>query len=189
MVLESDQGERKARVAIEPELEGDVERVLRGAAENLVRRVGLTAGAVVVAVLTALDEEIRELGHIANHLGIASLLAGLLRELIPDLEPVTVVLVDALATDLKLNVLDQVVADPVEPAELGARAVRGEERHLGERGLEVDAVDQVTIALDRARDLATEAGRAVEGVLDGLHREVRVAAVHDLEEGNLGITR
>jgi len=76
------------------------------------------------------------------------------------------VLVDALATDLKLNVLDQVVADPVEPAELRTRAVRGEERHLGERGLEVDAVDQVTVALDRARDLAAEAGRAVEGVLD-----------------------
>ena len=105
------------------------------------------------------------------------------------MEPVAIVLVDALAANLNLDVLDEVVADPVEPAELGARAVRGLERHGGERGLEVHAVDKVTVALDRARDLATEARRAVEGVLNGLHGEVRVAAVHDLEESDLGVTR
>ena len=157
VVLERDEGEREARVAVEPELEGDVERVLGRALERLIGGVGLTAGTVVVTVLSALDEEVDELGDIANHLGIAGLLARLLRELVPDLEPVSVVLVDALATDLELNVLDQVVANPVEPAELGTRAVRGEERNLGERGLEVDAVDQVAVALDRARDLAAEA--------------------------------
>ena len=36
VVLERDQGERKTRVAVEPELEGDVERVLRRAGEELV---------------------------------------------------------------------------------------------------------------------------------------------------------
>ena len=188
MVLEGDQGQRKTRVAVEPELEGDVERVLRGAGQHLVGGVGLTARAVVVAVLTALHEEVGELGHVTHHLGVAGLLARLLGELIPDLEPVTIVLVDALATDLELHVLDQVVAHPVEPAELGTRAVRGLEGHLGEGGLEVDAVDQVAVALDRARHLATEAGRAVKGVLDGLHREVGVTTVHYLEECDLGVT-
>jgi len=120
VVLERDEGEREARVAVEPELEGDVERVLGRALERLVGGVGLTAGAVIVAVLSALDEEVDELGNVANHLGIAGLLARLLRELVPDLEPVSIVLVDALAADLELDVLDQVVADPVEPAELGA---------------------------------------------------------------------
>jgi len=72
-------------------------------------------------------------------------------------EPVAIVLVDALAADLDLDILDKIVADPVEPAELGARAVRRLERNGGERGLEVHAVDKVTVALDRARDLATEA--------------------------------
>jgi hypothetical protein len=43
-------------------------------------------------------------------------------------------------------------------------------------------VDQVAVALDRARDLVAEAGVAVERVLDGLHREVRVATVNDLED-------
>ena len=50
-------------------------------------------------------------------------------------------------------------------------------------------MDKVTVALDRARDLATEARRAGERVLNGLHGEVRVAAVHDLEESDLGVTR
>ena len=105
------------------------------------------------------------------------------------MEPVAVVLVDTLAANLDLNRLNKVVSNPVEPAELGTRAVRRLERNLGERGLEVHAVDKVTVALDRARDTLAEAGRAVEGVLNRLHREVRVAAVNHLEECNLGIAR
>ena len=189
VVLQRNEGQRKARVAAEPELQRDVERVLRGAVEDLGGRVGLATGAVIVARLAALDEEVRQLGRVADHLGVARLLARLLRELIPDVEPLAVVLVDALAADLELDGLDKVVAHPVEPAELGARAVRGLELDLGERGLEVDAVDQVTVALDRARHTLAEARGAVEGVLNGLHGEVRVAAVHDLEEGNLGVAR
>jgi len=188
VVLEGDQRQGQARVSIKPELQRNVQGVLRGAHQRLGRGVGLTAGAVVVARLTALHQEVHQLGHVANHLGIAGLLARLLGELIPDLQPVTVVLVNALTTDLKLHIANQVVSHPVEPAELGTRAVRGQERHRGQSGLEVDAVDQVTITLDGARHLAAEAGRAVEGVLNGLHGEVSVAAVHHLEEGNLGIT-
>ena len=166
VVLEGDQGERKTRVAAEPELEGDVHRVRRRARERLGRRQGLAGRAVVGAARTTLDKEVRELGHVANHLGVAGLLAGLLGELVPDVEPVTVVLVNALAANLELDVANKVVTDPVEPAELGTRAVRREKRNLRERGLEVDAVDEVTIALNGARHLAAEAGRPVEGVLN-----------------------
>ena len=189
VVLERDEGEREARVAAEPELEGDVERVRGRAVHELLAHVGLATGAVIVTRLAALDKEVREDGHIANHLGIAGLLARLLRELIPDVEPVAIVLVDALAADLNLNRANKVVADPVEPAELGARAVSRLKRNGGERGLEVHAVDQVAVALDRACDALAEARRAVEGVLNRLHGEVRVAAVHDLEESNLRIAR
>ena len=120
VVLESDQRERKARVAAEPELEGDVEGGLRGAVGNLGEGVGLTAGARIVACLTALNEQVHEFGNVAYHLSIAGLLASLLGELIPDLEPVTVVLVDALAANLEFNRVDEVVANIVEPADLGA---------------------------------------------------------------------
>ena len=91
-------------------------------------------------------------------------------------------LVDALAADLELDPVDQVVTDPVEPAELGAAAVRRGERHRRQGGLEVHAGDQVAVALDRARDLGAETRIAVERVLDGLHGEVSVATVNDLED-------
>ena len=158
VVLERDERERKARVAVEPELERDIERVLRCAREVLRGRGGLERATVGITALAGRDEKVHELGHVTNHLCVAGLLASLLRELIPDLEPVTVVLVDALATDLELNILDKVVADPVEPAEGCTRTVSGLELYLRERRLEVDAVDQVTVALDRAGDLAAEAG-------------------------------
>ncbi len=74
------------------------------------------------------------------------------------------------------------MARPVEPAELGARAVGRRERDLGQRGLEVHAVDQVTVALDRAGDLLTEVRGTIERVLNGLHSEVSMATVHNLED-------
>jgi len=189
VILERDQRERQARVAVEPELKRDVERVVRRAVEHLRGGVRLAARAVIVAALTALHEEVRQLRHVAHHLGVAGLLASLLRELIPDVEPLAIVLIDALAADLELDGLDEVVTNPVEPAELRARAVAGLERHLRQRGLEVDAVDQIAVALDRARNALAEARRAVERVLDGLHREVGVATVDDLKEGDLRVAR
>ncbi len=188
VVLEGDEGEGKTRVAAEPELEGDVESVLRGALTRILRRVGETASAVVVAILTTLVDDVGELRDVTNHLGVAGLLTGLLGELVPDVEPVTIVLVDTLTTDLDLDVLDEVVANPVEPAELGTRAVRGGDGNGGESGLEVHTVDEITVALDGTGHLLTEVRGTVEGILDGLHREVSVATVHNLPESDLGIT-
>ncbi len=50
-------------------------------------------------------------------------------------------------------------------------------------------MDEVAVARDRARHLLAEVRGARERLLDGLEREVRVAAVHDLEERDLGVTR
>jgi len=182
VVLERNEWERKTRVAAEPELERNVQRVFRRALADLAGRVGLARAARVVAALTALDEEVDEFRDIANHLRIAGLFARLLRQLIPDLEPVTVVLVDLLATDLNVDIVDQVVANPVEPAELGTRAVARRQENLGERGLEVDAVDKIAVAADRALHLLAEVRRAVERLFNRLHGEVRVATVDDLED-------
>ena len=191
VVLERNQRERKTRVAVEPELERHVQRVLRGAVRRDRRRKRLRVGrAGAVAALAALDEQVDELGHVADHVGVTGLLAGLLRELIPDLEPVTVVLVNLLATDLNVHIVDQVVADPVEPAELRTRTVeRGIELDLGERGLEVDAVDQIAVTADRALDLLAEVRRAVERLFNGLHGEVCVATVDDLKKSDLRVAR
>ena len=189
VVLEGDEREGKTRVAAEPELEGHVQRVHGRAAANALRKVGLTRVAVIVARYTALDDQVGELRNVANHLGVAGLLASLLGELVPDLEPVTIVLVDALTANFELDVRDEIVANPVEPAELGTRAVGKLELYLWERGLEVDAIDKITVALDRARDLLAEVRGTIERVLNGLHREVRVATVHNLKKSNLRVSR
>ncbi len=188
VVLEGDQGQGQTRVAAEPELQGDVQGVHGGAAGDDLRGQGLATVAVVVASAAALVEQVGQLRHVTNHLGVAGLLARLLGELIPDVQPLAVLLVDALATDFDLHILDDVVADPVEPAELGTRAVAGLELHLGQSRLEVHAVDQITVALDSAGDLLAEVRSTVERVLDGLHGEVSVAAVNHLEESNLRVT-
>ena len=188
VVLQGNQRESQARVAAEPELQRDVQSVRRGAVQGLVGGVGLTASAVIVTALATLNQQVGQGRHVANHLGITGLLSSLLGELIPDVQPVSVVLVNALATDFELNTLNQVVSNPVQPAELSTRAVSSLENNRGKGGLQVHAVDQVTITLDRARNTLAEARRAVERVLNGLHGKVGVTPVHRLEEGNLGIT-
>ncbi len=188
VVLEGDQRESKTRVAAEPELERDVESVLRGALSDFIGRVRLTRDAVIVAVFTTLSDQVSELRNVTNHLGVTGLLTRLLGEFVPDVEPLTIMLIDTLTTDLEFYFLDQVVADPVEPAELGTRAVRSLEGDLRESGLEVHAVDQVTVTLDSAGYSLTETRGTVERILNGFHGEVGVSAVNRLEESDLGIT-
>ena len=191
VVLESNEGEGKASVAVEPELEGDVESVLRGTRAALRGGMGLTTKAVIIATTIGADlsEGVNQLRDVANHLGVTGLLASGAGQLIPDVEPVAVVLVNALTTDLDLDILDEIVADPVEPAELGTRAIRGLQGNLRESGLEVDTVDEITVAADGAGNTLTKVGDTVEGLLNRLHREVRVATIELLEEGNLRIGR
>ena len=187
VVLQGNERQSQPRVAAEPELQRDVQGVHRGARRDDFRRQRLTAVAIVVARRSTLVQQVCQLGDVADHLGIASLLAGLLREFVPDVHPVTVLLVNALATNFNFNVVNDVVTDPVQPAELGTRAVRGLQGDLRQRGLQVHAVNQITVALDRARDLLAEVGSTVKRVLNGLHGEVGVTTVNDLEEGDLRV--
>ena len=84
VVLEGDQGQGQTGVAVEPELEGDVQGVLRGALLYLVAGVGHTRAAVGVAGLAALYQHVHQLGHVTHHLGVTGLLTRLLGQLVPD---------------------------------------------------------------------------------------------------------
>ena len=188
VVLEGDQGESQTGVAVEPELERNVQGVLGGAAAVLVRGVGLTAQAVTVAsTVGLLGEGVHQLGHVANHLGITGLLPGGAGQLVPDVQPLAIVLVDLLSTDLDLDVVHELVTHPVEPTELATRAICSDKRYRGKSGLKVNTVDQITITADRAGNTLTKVGHTVEGLLDGLHREVRVTTVQLLEQRNLRV--
>lgn len=82
--------------------------------------------------------------------------------------------INPLTTDLNLNVLDQDVAQPVQPTE----GLAGSDRHRGQLHAQVHAVDQVTVTGHGAGNLLVEVTGTIEGLLDGLHRKVRVTTIN-----------
>ena len=113
VVLEGDQGKGEAGVAAVPELEGDVEgglgeRVTGGA--NLGGRIG-RAGAIDRRERGIGDEG--KLGGVTDHLVVATLLLRCEGKLIPDVHPVTILAIDALASDLNLDLRDKLLAGEV----------------------------------------------------------------------------
>lgn len=120
VVLQGDQWQSQTRVAAEPELQRNVQGVRWGASQQRARGGGNTASAIVDASSTRNGQNVGQLWDVSDHLLVTVLLAGLLSELVPDVHPITVVLVDALTTDLDLHKVDQVVANPVQPTECSA---------------------------------------------------------------------
>jgi hypothetical protein len=189
VILKSDEGQGQTGVAAEPELEGDIEgglgESIAGSA-NLARSVSI-ARAIDVVEGGVSDEG--QLGGVSNHLEVTALLLGGHSELVPDVHPVTVLAVDALATDFNLNLRDELLTGEVEPTGVnGAAGVLQGLANLRESNLKVSAVSQITVTGDGAGHTATEVSLAVESLLDRLHGEVGVTLVRNLPESNLGVT-
>lgn len=62
---------------------------------------------------TRTSDGLSETGNVANHGSIARSVAGSLRQFVPDVEPITVLTVDALTTDFNINLCNHDVAEPV----------------------------------------------------------------------------
>jgi len=189
VVLEGDEGEGKAGVAAVPELEGDVEGGLgEGVAggANLARGGGL---ARAVNIVKRGIGDVGQLGGVADHGKVAGALVHGEGELVPDVHPVAVLAVNALATDLHLNLGNELLTGEVKPT--GINAVLRGGLHLlvdlGESDLQVGAVSQITVAGNGASDTATKVSLAVESLLNGLHGKVGVALVRNLPESDLGV--
>ena len=178
VVLESNERESETRVAAEEELERNVERRLGlfNRARSNTRRDGVRRRTFVRFVR-------RERERVTNHTLVTSLEARGEREFVEDFEPVTIVEVNTLTTDLEFNRVDEEVTERVDPAERSTR-----DRYRGDIDLEVDTVDEITVARDRAADALAEVSRAVESLLNSFHGKVSVASVDDLEKSYLRIT-
>lgn len=155
VVLQGNEGEGKTRVAVPEELERDKE----GLGADRGSRGGEGRG-------------------VADHGVVTSGLLRLLGKLLVNLEPLAVVLVNALTTNLEFNLRNKDVAEVVDPLD-GAGATVGDG---GDTDLQEGRVNEVTVAGDGAGNLAAEIDRAVEGLLDVLNGEVGVATVNALEE-------
>ena len=113
VVLEGDERKRKARVAAVPELERHVEGGLR---EGVARGADLLGGSRVARAVNFGEirvGEVGKLGGVANHLVVATLLLLGEGELVPDVHPVAVLAVNALATNLNLNGLDKLLSGEI----------------------------------------------------------------------------
>lgn len=167
VVLQGNEGQRQTRVAAKEKLQGNVQR-----------RLGLLDGTSRPSF--GRGERVR----VANHALVAGLETRRQRQLIENLEPITIVKVDALATNLELRRRNQKVAQRVNPAEGRPRNIHSRNIHL-----QVHTVNQITVAGNGAAHTLAKVRRAVERLLNRLHGKVGVAAIHHLEEGNLRITR
>jgi hypothetical protein len=122
-------------------------------------------------------------GGSSGHLGPVSLLGLVEVKLGVQAPPLLVVLVDTLATDGQLDVVDRTLGDPV--AVVGSVGSRGVGREREE--LEVHVTNEITVAGDGDGDATGVGGSTVDGLLDVLHREVGVALVLRLVEGDFGV--
>jgi len=195
VVLEGDEGDGKTRVAAEPELEGDVEGLGGGSLARNAGDGGLRAGAgrIESEAVGALEED--KVVGVADEGVKGYNITGFGGQLGPDLHPVTVLAINALAANFNLHLLEEAVADVVEPAEaLLSAGVRegaggGSEVDLGENNLHVGLVHQICITIDDCNYTLVEVGLTVERHLNRLHGEVGVALVQNFPERDLGVPR
>jgi hypothetical protein len=120
VVLKSDEGKGQTGVAAEPELKRDIKGGLRESvtgSANLARSVGIAR--TIDVVEGGVGDE-GQLGGVADHLEVAALLLGGHGKLVPDVHPITVLTVDTLATDLNLNLRDELFTGEVKPTGIDA---------------------------------------------------------------------
>ena len=190
VVLKSDQRKGKTRVGTVPELKGNVKSGLgKGVARgtDLTRSVGVT-GTINIGESRVSDEG--KTSGVTNHLEVSRLLSRGHGELVPDVHPVTVLAVDALASNLNLNLGDQLLSREVQPASintLGSSSSHGLV-DLRKSNLKVGTVSKITVAADRASHTTAEISLSIEGLFNRLNGKVGVSAVSDLPEGNLRIS-
>jgi hypothetical protein len=191
MVLKSDEGKGKTGVTAVPELKGHIEGSLGesiAGSANLTRGVGL-AGTVDGVERRIGDES--QLSGVADHSIVTRLLVNGKSKVVPDVHPVTILAINALTTDLNLNLRNQLLTGEIEPTSINT--VLGSALHglvnLGESNLKVSAVSQITITRNGAGYTTTKVGLTVKSLLNRLHCEVGVTFVRHLPKGNLRVAR
>jgi ABC-type uncharacterized transport system permease subunit len=105
--------------------------------------------------------------------------------------PVTILAINALTTDLNLNLRNQLLTGEIKPTSINTVLVSALHGlvNLGESNLKVSAVSQITIARYGAGYTTTKIGLTVKSLFDRLHCEVGVTFVRHLPKGNLRVAR
>jgi len=128
---------------------------------------------------TGTSTSVRRSGHLTPS-GLLGFVQVKLRVQTP---PFLVVLVNALTTDGQFHGRDRTLRDPV-----AVTSLRGGGGGDGRLEFEVHVTDEITVTGDGDGHATGVGGSTVDGLLDVLHREVSVALVFGLVEGNFGVT-
>ena len=171
MILERNQRQRQTGVSVEPEAEGDVEH-RRAAVAGRQRARGTDGTCQQLIRLHAL------------------VVAG--RQALPEVPPLAVVTVNHLTANLHLNLLQHEVPKTAHSTRSPLHVVGRTGRRRGrvrQGHLQVCPVDQVGVAVHDGHHTLSILGSAREVDTHRLHREVGVTLVHDLPEGDVGISR
>jgi hypothetical protein len=191
VILKSDEGKGKTGVTAVPELEGNVESSL---GQSIAGSANLTRGICLTRTIDGIERRIgdeSQLGGVANHGVVTRALVTGKSKVVPDVHPVTILAINALTTDLNLNLGNQLLTGEIEPTSINT--VLGSSLHglvnLGESNLKVSAVSQITITRNGAGYTTTKVGLTVKSLLNRLHREVGVTFIRHLPKGNLRVAR
>jgi len=188
VVLKSNKRKSKSGVAAKPELKGHVKGGLGKGVAGSAHLGGSTGGGTRSRYVSEGGVgDVGKLGGVSDHLVVTSLLLLGKSDLVPDVHPITVLTVDALTSNLYLNLSNELLTNEVQPT--GIDSTTGTLHvlvNLGKSDLKVGAVGKIAIAADCAGHTATEIGLSGEGLLNALHGKVGVASVRHLPESNLG---
>jgi len=114
VVLESNQGKGKSGVAAEPEQQGDVESGLREGVAGSANLAGSSGrGARSRDISKGGVSDVGKLGGVTNHLEVSTLLLRRKGELVPDVHPVTILTVNALTSNLNLNLGNELLTNVI----------------------------------------------------------------------------
>jgi hypothetical protein len=190
VILKGDEGESKAGVTAIPELKGNVEGSL---GESIAGSANLTRSVSLAWTIDGIERGIgdkSQLGGVSNHGKVTGLLINRESKIVPDVHPVTILAINALTTDLNLNLGDKLLTREVEPTGINTvlRTALHRLVNLGESNLKVGAVSQITITRNGAGYTTTEIGLSVKSLFDRLHSKVGVTFVRYLPKGDLRVT-
>jgi hypothetical protein len=189
VVLESNKGKSKTRVAVEPELKRNVEGGLRESSARSTHLGRDTGGSARTSNIGECRiNQVCKLGGVTDELEVSALLLRGHCDLVPDVHPVTILAVNALTSNLDLDLRDELLTNEIEPTGIDSRASDGGSHrlvNLRKSNLEVCAVGKITISGDCAGNTSAEISLSGECLLDRLHSEVGMASVRHLPESNL----
>jgi hypothetical protein len=191
VILKSNQRKSKTGVTAIPELERDIKSSLRegiAGSANLTRSVSLAR--TINGVKRGIGDK-GELSGVSNHSIVTLLLVNGESKVVPDVHPVTILAINALTTDLDLNLGNQLLTREIEPTSINTVLVSTLHRlvNLGKSNLKVSAVSQITVTRNGASHTTTKIGLTVKSLLNRLHSKVGVTFVRHLPKGNLRVAR